>query len=575
MRVVLAALNAKFIHSSLALACLSQACHNHHRLVTVREYTINENLDKILADLYSFQPDILCFSCYIWNIEMILRLSTDFKKIVPHCQIILGGPEVSYCSSQMLRDCPDVDVVVEGEGEAVMPELLACLEMGQGLDEIAGIAFRTGSMVKVNSPRQSPVDLNQLDRPAYEDLPDLRGRILYYEASRGCPFNCSFCLSSAFRGVRYRSLDRVKSDLKYLIKQGAREIKFVDRTFNADEIRAQEIMEFILQQDGEGRYHFEIRAEFISDAFIGFLSQVPSGRFNFEIGVQSTYPEALRAVKRPTDWQKVQANITRLRLETKIHLHLDLIAGLPFENYQRFGMSFNEVLALQPHILQLGFLKKLKGTSLGNWESEYGYVFQEHPPYQILASDFITYRELTRLKHVEELLERFYNSGAFVRILSYISSRVYPGDPFAFFLAFASYWEEQRLFERAHRPEKGYAYIRDFLALFRPEHEERARQIIKADYLENQGPQRLANDLPDQVSVSNSETLYAWLKDEDFVMTHLPELQELKPGERRRRVHLEYLAVDPQTLYDCSPMRPVLFVYPPGSRQARKIVCLD
>lgn len=573
MHIVFAALNAKYIHSSLACACLCQACRGPGRSVSLHEYTINENTGDILADLACLHPDVLCFSCYIWNIETILRIASDFKKVQPGCLIILGGPEASFSPGEILNDCQAVDAVVQGEGEITLPEVLAAWQEGLNLDNIKGVAFRRQGMIANNPPREPAMDMN-MPNPAYDELMPLEGRILYYETSRGCPFNCSFCLSSAQGPVRWRRLENVEQDLKYLMKLGAREIKFVDRTFNADEVRARKIMEFILKEGKDGTFHFEIRAELMSDEFIDFLKTVPAGRFNFEIGVQSTCAEALRAVKRPSNWEKVRVNIARLRSETRIHIHLDLIAGLPHEDYSRFRKSFNDVLALQPHMLQLGFLKMLKGTALRESAGQYGYIFQEHPPYQILNNDFITYYELHKLQQIEELLEIYYNSGVFKRILRYINSSVYPGDFFAFFESFSQYWLEQGLFRRNPRREKSYAILLDYLNVLHPRHRMQSLQIIKIDYLENQGPQRLPHDLPAALSSDCSTILYGWLQDSDFVMNNLPELQGLRVGERRRRVHLEYVTVHPQTLQECSEPVPVLFVYPPGRRRAGRIICL-
>lgn len=366
MNILLTTLNAKYIHSSLALAYLRKYCADERWSLNIREFSINERTDEIMAAIYKERPDILCFSCYIWNIKPVLEICRDYKKIAPDTLIIAGGPEVSYDAISLLENHKFLDFVVRGEGEATLKELFHTIYMKQSLEAVKGVSYRNGDRVLDNPDRELITDLDCIPFPYEDDLDSYKNRIIYYETSRGCPYNCSYCLSSTIKGVRFFSLERVKADLSRLIRRGIKEIKFVDRTFNCHEGRALEIMKFILEQAGQTKFHFEIGAELLSQDFTAFIQKVPAGRFDFEIGVQSTNPESLQAVTRKSDWQKLRQNIERLKAAGNIHIHLDLIAGLPYEDLASFAQSFNDVYKLNPDVIQLGFLKLLKGSDIRN-----------------------------------------------------------------------------------------------------------------------------------------------------------------------------------------------------------------
>jgi len=349
MNIVFSTLNARFSHSSLSLASLASSCRERGA-ITIREYTINQAHSEILADLFLLGPDVIGFSCYVWNIEETLRLCKDLKKVSPSLLIILGGPEVSFNAAEIMKRHSEIDFIVKGEGEAVLNHILGALGSREGFAGVPGLCWRQEKGVCESENLALVKDFGRLPLPAYEQLASLQERIIYYESSRGCPFNCAYCLSSTVPGVRFLPLARVKEDLAYLLKFGARQIKFVDRTFNADEQRAIQIMDFLLKQDAAGKFHFEIRAELLSDYFIKFLASVPPERFYFEIGIQSTCHEALQAVNRPASWDKTRKRIVQLKNETAVHLHLDLIAGLPWEDLNRFKKSFNQVISLAPDV---------------------------------------------------------------------------------------------------------------------------------------------------------------------------------------------------------------------------------
>ncbi len=571
MRVALVALNAKYTHTSLSIACLASACEAGECTVMVREYTINQHSSDILADIYGIRADVLCFSCYIWNIEIILRLVREYKSIVPETRIILGGPEVSYNAGEILRNYPDIDYIVRGEGERSLPDLLGKLYREESPGNLDGITFWHHGNVIENPDRKPVQDLDQLPRPAYNCLHDLENRVIYYESSRGCPFQCGYCLSSLEHSLRLHSMARIQKDLHYLLEQGIRAIKFVDRTFNASESRALEIMKYLLAQSDEVRCHFEIRAELISDEFIDFLKIVPAQRFYFEIGIQSTNPDTLEAVKRKSNWDIAGDRIRRIRQETQVHLHLDLIAGLPHEDYGRFKTSFNDVMSLRPHVLQLGFLKLLKGSPLEADCGLYGYTAQQHPPYEILKAEHISYEQIVMLHRVEDLLERYFNSNVFSHTIAFAVDEIYEGEYFDFFEELACFWIENNHFNRAHKRSAEYSLLADF---FRHRHPgSRYNEFIKLDYLLFQGPHRIPDLIERNDSGQISEKLYSLLKDDEFVKKHIPDMRHLQPGERRRRVHLEYMNIDPNNGKDCHNL-PVIFVYPKGSQLAQKTICL-
>ncbi|MEN6389870.1 MAG: B12-binding domain-containing radical SAM protein [Syntrophomonas sp.] len=568
MNIVLSTLNARFSHSSLSLASLAASCRNQGQ-ITIREYTINQAHPEILADLFLLQPDIVCFSCYIWNIEETLHLCHDLKKVSPGLLIILGGPEVSFNAAAIMKRRPEIDYVVKGEGEAVLNHIISRLTGADESAEVQGLCRRNGSHVYESDQLALVDDFVELPRPAYEQLASLKDRIIYYESSRGCPFNCTYCLSSTVPGVRYLPLARVEEDLKYLLGIGARQIKFVDRTFNADGRRAIHIMEFLLKQDSSSKFHFEIRSELLSDNFIEFLKSVPPERFYFEIGIQSTCQQALQAVNRPASWDKIRTRITRLRSETAVHLHLDLIAGLPWEDLNRFKESFNQVIGLAPHVLQLGFLKLLKGSPLAIDAAFHGYTFQEHPPYQILKNNYLSYHELVLLQDMEEMVERYYNSKAFNHTIGCLITDWYKGDAFSLFHDLAHFWREKGCYLKGHKRDEEYSLLFEFVNLSNPTNVQTVKEYLKFDYLQNQGPRHMPSVLQDGDGASSNQLAYNLVKNEELVMKYIPHLKKASIGDRRRRIHLEVFSVSPLAGSAAPCAHAVLFVYPPGSPRAK------
>lgn len=445
MKTLLVAVNAKYIHSNPAVYLLKKSAEAYRdRLhldtgeIALREFTINQSPETIYYTILAEKADVVAFSVYIWNIEIISRLCQDLKAARPKCEIWLGGPEVSYGVQGKLLAASSFDRILEGEGERIFFSLLA---------EKNGGSVPADWKVQKEGKRAWAKPIENLDELPfiYEDLTPFRNRILYYEASRGCPFHCAYCLSAAKQGVRELPLPRVLSELSYLAEQGVPQVKLVDRTFNCREARAKPILQWILDlpEDCPTNFHFEVEADLLSDSLIDLMVQMPKGRIQLEIGIQSTYPEALRACGRTDRLSRVFHNVQRLRQSGNINVHVDLIAGLPLETYARFQQSFDEVYHLKAHQFQLGFLKLLTGAPMNDLIEPYGYVFSKHPPYEILRNDFLSEEELYELKCVEDVLERLYNSGRFSRFLDRLETQ-YAG-PFTMMQAIAEVFRQKEL----------------------------------------------------------------------------------------------------------------------------------
>lgn len=440
-KVILAALNAKYIHSNLALRYLSRFQNNnqkHH--VETMEFTINQRLDFIAEELFRKQPDVVLFSCYIWNVEMLRQLCPILKKIMPDCVIGFGGPEVSYESETFLRENPAVDFVMRGEGELVFTKYLEHLDAGNPatLGEIESLTYRQGEEI-FSTPQMHPMDLALLPFPYEDDFSDVQNQIIYYESSRGCPYHCGYCLSSVENGVRFVPLDKVLPDLQKFLDKNVPQVKFIDRTFNCKKSHAMAIWKYLHEHDnGVTNFHFEITADLIDQETIDFLKTVRKGLFQFEIGVQSTNPQTIRAINRNVDFAALSEIVQQIKDGGNIHQHLDLIAGLPYEDYDSFRCSFNDVYALHPEQLQLGFLKVLKGSMLHQKQKEFEIVYHDTAPYEVLTTHELPYADTLRLKYVEEMVETYYNSGRFLNTLAYLVP-LYES-PFAFFEALSQFW---------------------------------------------------------------------------------------------------------------------------------------
>ena len=461
MKILLAACNAKYIHSNLAVYDLKAYSSDYDEHVILKEYTINQPKDEILKDIYSSGADVVCFSCYIWNISFVRELIRDLVKILPKTAFWAGGPEVSYDAEKFLTEMPEMTGVMVGEGEKTFHDLLEFYIDGKdSLEEISGIAYRTGDKIIHNGWREL-MDLSAIPF-VYEHLEKFENRIIYYESSRGCPFSCSYCLSSIDKKLRFRDLELVKIELQFFLDHRVPQVKFVDRTFNCKHEHAMTIWKYILEHDnGVTNFHFEISADLLREEEMELMSQMRPGLIQLEIGVQSTNPETIRAIHRHMDLKKLEHCVNRVHSFRNIHQHLDLIAGLPYEDYDTFHQSFNDVYQMKPDQLQLGFLKVLKGSLMQKEAEGYGIVYKEKEPYEVLSTNWLTYGEVLKLKMVESMVEVYYNSGQFWHTLEYLVPL--EKDAFTFYEKLGSFYEKKGYSEISHSRMRRYEILLEYL----------------------------------------------------------------------------------------------------------------
>ena len=461
MKILLAACNAKYIHSNLAVYDLKAYSSDYDEHVILREYTINQPKDEILKDIYSSGADVVCFSCYIWNISFVRELIRDLVKILPKTAFWAGGPEVSYDAEKFLTEMPEMTGVMVGEGEKTFHDLLEFYIDGKdSLEEISGIAYRTGDKIIHNGWREL-MDLSAIPF-VYEHLEKFENRIIYYESSRGCPFSCSYCLSSIDKKLRFRDLELVKKELQFFLDHRVPQVKFVDRTFNCKHEHAMTIWKYILEHDnGVTNFHFEISADLLREEEMELMSQMRPGLIQLEIGVQSTNPETIRAIHRHMDLKKLEHCVNRVHSFRNIHQHLDLIAGLPYEDYDIFHQSFNDVYQMKPDQLQLGFLKVLKGSLMQKEAEGYGIVYKEKEPYEVLSTNWLTYGEVLKLKMVESMVEVYYNSGQFWHTLEYLVPL--EKDAFTFYEKLGYFYEKKGYSEISHSRMRRYEILLEYL----------------------------------------------------------------------------------------------------------------
>lgn len=475
MKILLTAINAKYIHSNLAVyslkACAREACDGE---ISIAEFTINNYIDDILPKLYKEKADILAFSCYIWNISMVEEIVDLIHKAAPHVEIWLGGPEVSFDAEDVLRRNPSVKLVMCGEGEETFVKLCTAVCRGEnghpekrysGLQDqifrqIDGIAFRNSNGDIECTPARLPVNMDSIPFP-YKDLDTFKNRIIYYESSRGCPFSCSYCLSSVDRHVRFRSLKLVKEELGYFLKHKIPQVKFVDRTFNCRHDRTMEIWRYIKEHDnGITNFHFEITADLLNDEEISFLNTLRPGLIQLEIGVQSTNEQTVREIDRVMDFEQLSCIVGRIRKGHNVHQHLDLIAGLPYENLESFKKSFNDVYLLKPQQLQMGFLKVLKGSKMHRIRDDYGLVYRTKPVYEVISTRWLSFDDILLLKGVEDMVEVYYNSNQFRLSLEYLEH--FFESPFQLYLDLSRYYESHGLTGQRYSRIDRYNILRNF-----------------------------------------------------------------------------------------------------------------
>ena len=490
MKCLLAALNAKYIHSNpgiyslkaYAMGRLEQdsACLKREISVELGEYTINNQMGDILKDIYLRKPDIIGFSCYIWNITWVMELVRDLPSVLPEAEIWLGGPEVSYDAADILEREPNVTGIMMGEGEETFLEVLKLYADGRrDFSSIDGVACRNEKGEPVIRPLKKAVDMSAIPFP-YEDLHDFEHKIVYYESSRGCPFSCSYCLSSLDKSVRFRNLELVKRELDFFLEHRVPQVKFVDRTFNCSKKHTMEVWRHITEHDnGVTNFHFEISADLLDEEELELMAQMRPGLIQLEIGVQSTNPDTIREIRRKTDLNRLKSVVERIHGFGNIHCHLDLIAGLPYEGYESFRNSFNEVYGMKPDQLQLGFLKVLKGSYMAENAEAYGLVYSAKPPYEVLGTKWLDYESLLKLKGVEEMVEVYENSGQFTVTMKELVKEF--DTPFDLFSELAEYYEAHTLTGVSHSRMARYEILDGFVAEHIPDKLELYRRLMVYD----------------------------------------------------------------------------------------------
>ena len=462
MKILLAACNAKYIHSNLAVYDLQAYASEYTDYVILKEYTINQQKDDIMRDIYLEHPDVVCVSCYIWNISFVKELMSDLAKILPDADFWAGGPEVSYDAEKFLSENPEFTGVMVGEGEETFQELSRYYvkKNPEKLENITGICYRDGEKIIHNGWRQI-MDLSSIPF-IYKDLSEFKNRIIYYESSRGCPFSCSYCLSSVDKKLRFRDIEMVKKELQFFIDHKVPQVKFVDRTFNCKHDHAMAIWKYINDHDnGVTNFHFEISADLLREEELQEMSTMRPGLIQLEIGVQSTNPDTIKAIHRTMDFEKLKGIVDRIHSFGNIHQHLDLIAGLPYEDYDSFRNSFNDVYALKPQQLQLGFLKVLKGSHMMEMCREYGIVYKNREPYEVLSTKWLDYGHVLKLKNVENMVEVYYNSGQFQKTLEYAES-FFP-DAFSIYEGLGIFYMEKGYGDVSHTRMRRYEILLEYL----------------------------------------------------------------------------------------------------------------
>ena len=466
MKVLLGAVNAKYIHSNLAVYCLKAYAEKYGDTsdeISIGEYTINQQLDEILRDIYKRKPDMLCLSCYIWNLTYVEEICREIKKVMPQIIIWIGGPEVSYDGVKVLERLPEVDGVMKGEGEQTFCDLLHFYQdkTVDGLQNMKGIVYREQTGQIVENEWRKTMDLSKVPF-VYENMELFEHKIIYYETSRGCPFSCSYCLSSIDKKLRFRSTKLVKQELQFFLDNQVPQVKFVDRTFNCKKEHALEIWRYIQEHDNQvTNFHFEIAADLLTEEEIALIHTMRPGLIQLEIGVQSTNEDTIREIRRKTSFEKISQKVRQVQAGKNVHQHLDLIAGLPLEGYDSFRKSFDDVYGLRPQQLQLGFLKVLKGSYMYEKGEEYGCVYKQREPYEVLSTNWLSYGEICRLKGIEDMVEVYYNSGQFTRTIEALEKEF--SDAFAMYEALADFYEKKGYFGISHTRIRRYEILLEFL----------------------------------------------------------------------------------------------------------------
>lgn len=550
IKTLLVGVNAKYIHTSLAVRSIAMYCKENNTNIYTKEFTINNDEDTIIKEIYKEKPDFLGFSCYIWNINIILDIIATIKKLLPNVKIFVGGPEVSYEYEYIFER--GVDIVCIGEGEKTVKELVDNFNNKKCIDNsfknIDGIAFKLDNNIIVTNEREL-LSLNEIPFVYKNGLEDTQNKILYYEASRGCPYSCQYCLSSLERGLRFLSEERVKNDLTFFLKNNVKQVKFVDRTFNCNKKFALMIWNYLIENDnGITNFHFEISADIVDDEMLQTLERARLGLFQFEIGVQSTNDATLDEIKRKTNLQKLFDKVNKIKNLKNIHQHLDLIAGLPFEDYEIFKKSFNDVFNVYPEQFQLGFLKLLKGSGLKINASKYGIVYKDKAPYEVLYTSLIDYDKMTMLKSIEEMVETYYNSGKAINTIKY-GIRFFIS-PFDFFENLVIYWEKNNYNNANPSKMKLYEIIYTFLNNIKNIDNEILKEVIKFDILLNDNIKSLPKWIETNYNSRFKEKERVFYNNKENIEKYIPHLKSYDAKQLSRMCYFEKFNINIQKMID-------------------------
>lgn len=522
MKALLAGINAKYIHTSLSVRTLYMYAKSPD--LSWAEYNINEDIAFVCADIYKRRTDAVFFSCYIWNIEFILKAARRLKSISPDTLIILGGPEVSYAAEEYMMQHPFIDAIIRGEGEETVKRIIET-----GTLNHKGVTYRDTKIIS-NTNRELISDISLIPFPyTEEDIELNKNKLIYYESSRGCPFNCSYCLSSTEHSVRFRDLELVFKELRFFIDHKVKIVKFTDRTFNAHKERTKKLLRFLIDNADETTFHFEVAADILDKETLEILSSAPKGLFQLEIGVQSTNPKTLEAIDRKADTKKIAEAVKAVRSFGNIHTHLDLIAGLPYEDFDSFKNSFNEVYAMEPHVIQLGFLKLLHGTKIRAEEAND--IFTAEPPYEVLQTDYISYEELLKLKAVEDIVEKYYNSGAFEKSAEYLVNQFHK--PFDFFEALAEFYSEKGFDRIGIARDTLYEILLDYAKTTNADISH-FTELLLLDYLCSNKPRTPEWAKREPIAKERFDILT-----EEFINANLPEYSNRPVKEIIKQLHFE------------------------------------
>ena len=540
MKILLTAINAKYIHSNLAVYSLK--AYSQDEGVELAEYTINQRSEDILMDIYKRRPDVLCFSCYIWNLDVVEELVRELGKLMPDLVIWLGGPEVSYDARDVLCRLPMVRGVMKGEGEETFAELCKIYRCSKHTDEelenLAGITFRRADGTIIENPWREVMDLSKVPF-VYQRIEDFEHKIVYYESSRGCPFSCSYCLSSVDKRLRFRNLELVKQELQFFLDHEVPQVKFVDRTFNCKHDHAIAIWKYIAEHDnGITNFHFEVAADLLNEEELKILEGMRPGLVQLEIGVQSTNPDTIRAIRRTMDFDKVSEVVARIQKKGNIHQHLDLIAGLPYEDIQSFAHSFDDVYALKPEQLQLGFLKVLKGSYMEEQQKAYGLEHKSRPPYEVLYTKWLSYEDVIRLKGIEEMVEVYYNSRQFTHTIEALEQEY--TSSFEMYDRLREYYEEKGYGSVQHKRSARYDILLSYILYHHPKKVQYYRELLIYDYYLRENA-KTRPEFAGEYKVSKEE-LRTFYENEEEKRKYLVNYQAYDRNQMRKMTHLEYFS---------------------------------